>query len=479
MSNQMVARLGLVLVLGAAACAGNSGAGAGGSRANIAPVAAPSAHAADAGGAPRGGETNADAGVGGAPSLESKDSRAVAKMLVKVSELRGLTASRPVPGIKLERDALVAAVKDKALREYPPEALRHEGQILQLLGFAPPNFDYVGAMMKLLEAQLQGFYEPKNGTMYLAADLYGQDAQATLAHELVHALQDQKWDLRSRSLYRPGHGDEAMATACIAEGDATSLMLDYLLKPEKTALDIPDEVLRELMKSGVSIGDIESVPHILRTSLLAPYIEGIGFVHALRRKGGWAAVDRAWDKIPTTTEQILHVDKWEAGEGPIAVGVPTAQSLGTGWSKVDEDEFGELTFALTLEEWMSPADARVTASGWGGDRSSTWTRGDEIAFAVHVRYDAAKSHTGKPHENVFAERAMGKISSALKKTFGKPSTSDANHVCFDRKNTGPLLFVRKARDLVMLAGPAKEGPTSWSATGTCADAKVWAAEILK
>ena len=110
--------------------------------------------------------------------------------------MRGIASTKAVPGVKLERDQLVARVKDKALREYPPEALRREGLLLQIVGFAPPTFDYLGEMMKLLEAQLEGFYEPKNGTMYLAADLKGPQAQATLAHELVHALQDQKWDLR-------------------------------------------------------------------------------------------------------------------------------------------------------------------------------------------------------------------------------------------------------------------------------------------
>ena len=250
-------------------------------------------------------------------SLASKDSRQVARTLAIVSEMRGIAATKPVPGVKLERDALVARVKDKALREYPPEALRREGLLLQIVGFAPPTFDYLGEMMKLLEAQLEGFYEPKNGTMYLAADLHGPQAQATLAHELVHALQDQKWDLKKRSDYKPGRGDEAMALACLAEGDATSLMLDFLMKPDKSALDIPDDALRELMASGMNMGDIQTVPHILRSTLIAPYMEGLGFVHTLRRKGDWKAVNAAWDRPPTTTEQILHVDKWEANEGPL------------------------------------------------------------------------------------------------------------------------------------------------------------------
>lgn len=418
---------------------------------------------------PGGGGTTPSEG-----SLASKDSKQVARTLVKVSELRGIPATRAVPGVKLERDQLVARIKDKALREYPPEALRREGLLLQIIGFAPPTFDYLGEMLKLLEAQLEGFYEPKNGTMYLAADLKGPQAQATLAHELVHALQDQKWDLKKRSDYKPGRGDEAMALACLAEGDATSLMLDFIMKPDKSALDIPAEAMRELMMSGMSTGDIQSVPHILRSTLVSPYIEGIAFVHELRKKGDWAAVDRAWERLPTTTEQILHVEKWEAQEAAIAIPAPTALSLGEGWKKDDEDTFGELGFALTFAEWMDADDARKAAAGWGGDRDAVYSKGDQIAFAVHLRYDAAT-----PTASTYAERAFGKLAPALKKTFAstKPTTSDATTICFDRKDLGPLLFTRKDRELVMINGPAKVAASTWSSTGTCATAKKWADEI--
>jgi hypothetical protein len=409
----------------------------------------------------------------GEGSLASKDSRQVAKTLAIVSEMRGIPSLKPVPGVKLERDALVARVKDKALREYPQEALRREGLLLQIVGFAPPTFDYLGEMMKLLEAQLEGFYEPKNGTMYLAADLHGPQAQATLAHELVHALQDQKWDLKKRSDYKPGRGDEAMALACLAEGDATSLMLDFLMKPDKSALDIPDDALRELMASGMNMGDIQSVPHILRSTLIAPYMEGLGFVHKLRRKGDWKAVNAAWDRPPTTTEQILHVEKWESNEAPLTVPAPTATTLGEGWKKDDEDTFGELGFALSFAEWMDVEEARKAAAGWGGDRTTVFSKGDQIAYAVHSRYDA-----GTPKADAFAERAFAKLVPGLKKTLAtKPAISDASTICFERKELGPLLFLRRDRDLVMITGPARVANAAWTSTSTCAIAKKWADEV--
>ena len=96
------------------------------------------------------------------------------------------------------------------------------------------------------------------------------------------------------------------------------------MKPDKSALDIPDDALRELMTSGMNMGDVAERPaHPPLDARSRRTWKGSRFVHALRRKGGWTAVDRAWDRLPTTTEQILHVDKWEANEGPIAVPAPT------------------------------------------------------------------------------------------------------------------------------------------------------------
>lgn len=407
--------------------------------------------------------------------LSPKDAKQFARTLAKVSEMRGIVSTKPVPGVKLEREQLVARVKDKALREYPPESLRREGMLLQIVGLAPRSFDYLGEMLKLLGAQLEGFYEPKNGTMYLASELRGPEARATLAHELVHALQDQKWDLRRRSDYKPGHGDESMALACLAEGDATSLMLDFVMGPDKSALEIPSEALREFMTTGMNMGDdIQTVPHILRSTLVAPYIEGVGLVHEMRRKGGWRQVDRVWERPPATTEQVLHPEKWESNEAALVVAAPTAIAIGDGWKKDDEDTYGELGFALTFAEWMVDADARTAASGWGGDRTAVYSKGDELAYAVHVRYDAAE----RPERpDALAERAFDKLVPALRKALGTPAIADAAVVCFERKELGPLLFTRRGRELVMIAGAANATGGAWSSASTCRAAKTWADEV--
>ena len=131
-------------------------------------------------------------------------------MMKRVVAARELAALHAVPGVVLSRDALIGKVKEHVETEVPPEAIRHEGLELQLFGFVPTSFDYLAATFDLLNAQLAGFYEPSDGTMYMAADLDGPNAEATLAHELDHSLQDQHFDLKAHSKYESGKSDDAV-----------------------------------------------------------------------------------------------------------------------------------------------------------------------------------------------------------------------------------------------------------------------------
>ncbi len=427
----------------------------------------PSAVTAD-GGASAEGAANA--------KREARQAKLVAKMLNEVSRVRGLSATRTVPGVVLPRERLIDRVKEHVAIEIPPDAIKREGQVLQILGFLPTTFDYAAQMFALLQAELAGFYEPADGTMYMAGDLDDGNAEATLAPELVHALQDQHWDLKKRSKYKPGQSDRSSALACLAEGDATSAMADILVShmaAEKTALDLPEDVFVKQVMGGMNAGPSASAPHVMRMSLVAPYVDGTLFVHALRRRGGWKEIDRAWELLPTTTEQVLHIDKFDAHEPALEVSAPTAASLGSGWVVADEDTYGEQGLRLTFGEWMPDGEAKLAAGGWGGDRAALFSEGARLALAIHVRFDPSND----PAKDGFAARGYRSLSAAIAHTFGKPTLSEGSLVCIERPDLGPLAFSRKGRDVVLLAGPASTGAT-WASQGTCAEAKKWATEVL-
>jgi hypothetical protein len=410
-------------------------------------------------------------------STKTHEEQLVARMLKRVEIARRLDASKPVPGVLLDRRALIARVKQHVSRELPPEAIRNEGRSLQLLGFVPTKFDYEAAEYQLLEDQLAGYYEPADRTMYMASDLGDEEADATLAHELVHALQDQRWNLQERSKYRPGDGDRSGAVSALAEGDATSAMFDVLIARSaagagKTALDVPDDLFSEQIRQGMNQGPGAKAPHVMRSSLASPYIYGTLFVHALRRRGGWEAVNRAWADPPTTSEQIMHVDKWLAHEPPLQVDAPAFATLGAAWTAADEDSEGELGVRVAFEEWMDPKQAAEVSAGWGGDRGVLVTNGDRAAFAWRLRYDAGKTQSER------AAYVFPTIARGIDHSLGPPAVGEATFDCHERVDRGPLALALVGTDVVLVAGPAKIAPSSpWSSAGSCALARKWVREI--
>lgn len=422
------------------------------------------------------GAANVAPPEGAAPQRASREQRLIARMLRHVTAARGIDANKAVPGVVLDRKALIGRVRDHVSKELPPEAIHNEGLTLQLLGFVPTQFDYEASEYRLLEDQLAGYYEPADGTMYMASDLPDEEADATLAHELVHALQDQRWNLQSRSKYRPGDGDRSEAVSSLAEGDATSAMFDVILSRAapgagKTAMDLPDDVFMEQIRAGMSQGPGANAPHIMRSSLAAPYVYGTLFVHALRRRGGWDAVNRAWDDPPATTEQILHVDKWLAHEAPMKIAAPAFASLGSGWRVADEDSEGELGARVAFEEWMDVERAAEASAGWGGDRGVLATNGDAHAFAWRMRYEPGKTKDDR------AKKAFVVIARALDEVLGAPKATDASFDCHERADRGPLAVARAGADFVLVAGPAHTASKLWSSAGDCKGARAWVKEI--
>lgn len=408
-----------------------------------------------------------------------EETRRIRKTLKKVCAARGLEATRDIPGKVLGRDELIARVKAHVAKEVPPSALVDEGLVDQLLGLLPAPFDYAGEMFRLLEAQLAGYYEPGDGTMYMAADLDDDMAFATLAHELVHALQDQHWDLKSKSKYTPGRADAQLAQSCLAEGDATSSMLDVMLADSgKTAMDVPEAMLNSQMLLGMDTTTGANSPHFMRTSLIAPYVEGLRFVHARRRQGGWGSVNASWDRVPTTTEQILHPEKWEQNEGALDVAAPTYAALGAGWATAETDSFGELALRLVLDEWMSQTAALQASGHWGGDRAVLVRNGDSAALVWHLRYDEAK---GDPKGATrWGKEGWAALAAGFASSHSPTTEKDASFVCTARPDRGPLAIRVKDREVVLVAGPAKVSATApWSSAGDCALAKKLAGESLK
>lgn len=418
--------------------------------------------------------------AGGASAAPAAD-RVVADALALVEKRRELGAKGPVKGRTIERAEMVAYVQKQLAEEIPPAIVRAQSEMLFALGVVPESFDYEKSLLELMGSQLAGFYDPKQKTMFLSRDLPPLEREATLAHELVHALQDQHYDLEKRIKFREDATDEQSAIHALAEGDATSAMLDHVLAVRGLrAIDVSDEIISLEARGAIEMSmEAANVPSILKRSVVSPYVDGLAFVNWARRRGGWAGVDSIWRDPPTTTEQLLHPDKHLAREQAESVPVPSPRAAGPG-EVMYRDVLGEQSLRILFEEWMPRRSAIESASDWAGDRLAVFRDGERFALAWHVRYDSEAA--AKRGAEAFA-RGVVRPKDQRAGEFAAPEKAKAalknGKACAERAAAGPLALVRDGRDVALVGGPFERSPKGARSAGTCTDALGWAASIAK
>jgi hypothetical protein len=119
-----------------------------------------------------------------------------------------------------------------------------------------------------------------------------------------------------------------------------------------------------------SIDATAEIPAFILESLLGAYLKGMNFVFEVEA-GGWSAVDKLYrDAPPESTEQILHPEKWAAGEKPLAIEWPTFSTPELkNYDVLDNDALGELMWRVVFKEHgFDATSAADAAAGWNGDR---------------------------------------------------------------------------------------------------------------
>jgi hypothetical protein len=417
------------------------------------------------------------------PPSDTEAEKIIAEELRHVAEIRKLLPKTPVKGVVISREALLDRIKNDLLVDLEPDLIEGTRELLFALNLTRADFDYFENLLLLYGTQLAGFYDPQTKEMVLLDDLGVEAQEATLWHELVHALQDQHYDLQKLTKWGPERGDAVSAAQAFAEGDAMSAMMDMMLLPRgQRALDVPEALVTQGMAAIEALPEVRDVPSILKRSIVAPYTDGLTFTHALRREGDWGRVDTAWDEPPATTEQLLHPEKYRAREAAESVPLPAALPGGPKTLRY-HDVLGEQTIRLVLEEWVPLDTARRAAGGWAGDRVAVFSDGDRRAVALGLRYDDEASA-----RRAFESVVRGALSAPLENRTGvRSDTAEAGakaaargaRFCTERELRGPFAVVRSGRDLGVTLGPYTRDKAATRSAAGCQDVLTWAATIAK
>ncbi|MCC7517635.1 MAG: hypothetical protein IT578_00455 [Verrucomicrobiae bacterium] len=282
-----------------------------------------------------------------------------------MSEIRGLPLKRPMAYRSTSRRMLREEIAARMSAQYGDDALRDYQSALVRMRLLPDGIHLSGMIVELLSEQIAAFYDTESHELrvFEGLNLNRASERMIVAHETIHALQDQNFNLAALALRHKGHDDLTLAAAALVEGDA-----NYHMRVYQRARFRARNLLEDLgFLFSRQMGKLLSAPEFLRQTLLFPYQEGQKFVAALYASGGVEAVNRAYAHPPQSTEQVLHPEKYLSGNDPPK---PVAVDLapGVGWRWLHENTVGELGLRAFFTPLLGVERAARVAEGWGGDR---------------------------------------------------------------------------------------------------------------
>ena len=311
--------------------------------------------------------------------------RSVDEILGFVSNDTKLPITHSVKRKLISRDEVTHYLKVKFDEDESAKRMERSEIVLKKFGLLDRDFHLRPFLVTLLTEQIAGFYDNKTKTVNLLDWIQPEEQKPVLAHELTHALQDQKVDLTkwsdmsvngtSRTMQEDNHHlqmDEAeTARSAVAEGQAMAVFVDYTIRSTgKTLADAP--VLGDKLKD--MVGDVSGspvlarAPLLLQESLLFPYGEGLSFEQAVLVKGGkQAAFAGVLANPPSSSFEIMHPDAYMDHVPVPVLRLPDIHPLiDAEYTPYDLGVMGELDVRILTELFGGREMADALAPAWNG-----------------------------------------------------------------------------------------------------------------
>jgi hypothetical protein len=428
--------------------------------------------------------------------------RSVDEILSFASNDTKLPIEHTVKRKLISRDEVNHYLREKFDEDESAKRMERSEIVLKKFGLLDRDFHLGPFLLSLLTEQIAGFYDNKTKTVNLLDWIQPEEQKPVLAHELTHALQDQKVGLTkwsSVSLNGPSHNvqednhhlqvDEAdTARSAVAEGQAMAVFVDYTLRPTgKTLADAPDlaDHLKEQVSDTSGSPVMARAPLLLQESLLFPYSEGLSFEQAILVKAGKeAAFGGVLANPPSSSFEIMHPEAYMAHAPVPVVRLPDIHPLlDAEYTPYDVGVMGELDVRILVELFGGREMADALAPAWNGgvyyaaQRKSATTQAEKESTASLglIYYSRWKNRdSARSFMHTYAAQIPRKYSNVTERTKDEAdekeqvfSTSEGD-VLISLSGTGifigegfDLALARKLRNAIVSVQP--EGPMKQAA----------------
>jgi hypothetical protein len=280
-----------------------------------------------------------------------------------------------VPVAALDAGAFSARLNAVRLNPAMDRARRAEAT-LKALGIIEPDVNLAEQVKRLSTGSVTAFYDVKANELVVREGQLTPFMLKTIVHELVRADYDQHFELDRPNLVMPDD-ETGVAWDSLVEGTAARIEARFVSAlPDKDKKSVQAEQQR-------LAGQLpKDLPDYVLVQYAFPFGSGPKFAEALMSNGGAARINGAFQAPPRTTEQIIHPDRFVAGEGPKALADPAADG-----AVVRSGSMGQLMITLMLAQVLESGDAESAADGWGADRYVVWQNGGQTCVRLAMTTD--------------------------------------------------------------------------------------------
>jgi hypothetical protein len=247
-----------------------------------------------------------------------------------VEGIRGKDFLHDVKNVSIDRADLSVHLR-RQMEKSTPYPLEDWGSLLSALQLVDTkgkdaSKELLPKLLTLYESQVLAFYDPQAHTYYSIKQLPKLPEQAAkladpkmleemvMVHELMHALQDQHFKLGEKETALMRDTDANLAYHAVLEGEAVLVMVAHILAKSGLELDeiVKDDAMLGMISSAAQAEQMidPATPKYFAEMLKFPYLEGLKFVVAAYRRGGWKELDRIHADPPRTTRQIMHPEEY-------------------------------------------------------------------------------------------------------------------------------------------------------------------------
>jgi hypothetical protein len=287
----------------------------------------------------------------------------------------GLPFTGAVKVTALDGAAFTGRLDAVRLNPAMDRARRAEGT-LKALGIIDPGVNLADQVKRLSTGSVTVFYDVKANELIVKNGPLTSFVLKTIVHEMVRADYDQHFELDRPALVNPDD-ESGVAWDSLVEGTAKRIETRFV-----SALPDGDKKSVQTEEQRIAGQLPKDLPDYVLVQYAFPFGAGPKFADTLMTNGGPAKVNAAYQAPPTTTEQIIHPEKFLAGEGPKALADPAADG-----AVIRSGSLGQLGLTMMLAQVLDSGDAESASDGWGADRYVAWQNGGQTCVRLSIQMD--------------------------------------------------------------------------------------------